>query len=246
MNVFSSIVIATIIVSFISFAGALLFIFKKLHSEKFLTYMISFAAGIMLATAFLDLLPEAFGGIYDASLFTAVLFGIVSFFLLERFILWFHHHDERGHTHPISLLVLLGDSFHNFFDGLAIAAAFLINPGAGIATTLAITAHEIPHEIADFGILLHEGMGKKKALFFNFLSALTALAGAVGGYFFLNNILAIESMLLAFTAGNFVYIACSDLIPQLHRSAKQNTNWKLSLPFLGGLFIAWLMISLLS
>ncbi|MBI4226554.1 ZIP family metal transporter, partial [Candidatus Roizmanbacteria bacterium] len=149
MNVLSSIIIASVAVSLISLIGGLLLIWKKLFTQKFTLYSVAFAAGVMLTTAFIDLLPEALENNKSSNIFVYGLLGIVIFFLIERFVLWFHHHDE-AHTKPSAYLVLLGDGLHNFFDGIAIAAAFLSNPGLGFVTTLAIAAHEIPQEVADF------------------------------------------------------------------------------------------------
>jgi zinc and cadmium transporter len=208
-------------------------------------YLVSFAAGVMLAAAFLDILPEALemaGENIDMVLITALL-GIILFFFLERFVLWFHHHDEPHGTKPSALLILVGDSFHNFIDGAAIAATFMINPGLGLITTLAIAAHEIPQEIADFTVLVHSGLTRARALFYNFLSALTALLGAVLGYFFLGTLQNILPLSLAFTAGMFIYIACSDLIPDLHQEFRRERRWVHSIPFILGIVLLWFIIS---
>ena len=204
----------------------------------------------MITASFLDLLPEALEGFEELGIHENVLLpaflGVVFFFFLERYVLWFHHHHDLHGANPSSVLILLGDALHNFIDGVAIAASFLTNPGVGIATTLAIAAHEIPQEIADLSILIHGGMKKTRALLFNFLSALTAMVGAILGYFFLENIEGLVPYFLSFTGGMFIYIACSDLIPDLHREFRKNKEWFQSVPFILGIVVLYVTISLLS
>lgn len=246
MSTFISIVIASLFVSSIALSGAVLFVWKRLLSDKVITYFVSFAAGMLLATAFFDLLPEAAGGEIEITrVFFFTFLGIVTFFFLERFVLWFHHHDELHDTQPSAILILLGDGLHNFIDGVAIAAAYLTNPTLGLTTTLAIAAHEAPHEIADFSVLIAGGMKKARALFFNFLSGLAALLGAVSGFYFLESLEGLLSLALAFTAGMFIYIACADLIPDLHKEFKRQKNWAQSLPFILGIITAWVVVKFL-
>lgn len=240
------IIISSFIVSIISFSGGLFLFQKRFFTDRFLTYFVSFAAGVMITAAFLDLLPEALEGfeqfgIHDNVLLPAFL-GVVFFFFLERYVLWFHHHHGLHGTRPSSVLILLGDTLHNFIDGIAIAASFLTNPGVGIATTLAIAAHEIPQEIADLSILVHGGMKRSHALLFNFLSALSAMIGAILGYFFLENIEGLVPYFLSFTGGMFIYIACSDLIPDLHREFKKSKVWFQSIPFILGIAVLYATI----
>lgn len=246
MNTFAAVILASLFVSLIALSGALLLFSKKLLNEKAITYLVSFAAGILLSAAFMDLLPEAVEtGAETSNIFLAVFFGIVIFFFLERFVLWFHHHDDLHSAKPSSVLILLGDALHNFIDGVAIAAAYLTNPALGFTTTLAIAAHEAPHELADFSILIAGGMKKGKALFYNFLSGLTALLGAVLGFYFLEKLQGILPLALAFTAGMFIYIACADLIPDLHKDFKERKSWIQSVPFIIGIASAFLLVRLL-
>ncbi len=243
------IVVASILVSLISFVGGVVLVSKKFwehfQSEWMSAYLVSFAAGVMLATAFLDVLPEAFenGGENINLLLLVALLGIIFFFFLERFVLWFHHHDETHGPRPSVWLILIGDSVHNFIDGVAIAAAFMASPGLGIITTLAIAAHEIPHEMANFSVLIHGGLGRFRALLYNFLSALTALLGAVLGFFFLVKIQNFVPATLAFTAGMFIYIACSDLIPDLHKEFRRDKRWTHSIPFILGILLLWYLVN---
>ncbi len=237
------ILLATFVISSLSLLGGFLLLRKKILDQKNMPFLVSFAVGVMLTTAFIDLLPEAVESAAGLPIFEAVLFGIVLFFFLERFILWFHHHDGHNHNESSAVLILVGDGIHNVFDGIAIAAAFLVNPQLGIVTTIAIAAHEIPHEIADFTILIHGGMKKSKALYFNFLSALTAFIGAIGGYFFLSQLKHVLPLFLAFSAGMFIYISCCNLIPDIQTEFKKQKKWQQSLPFILGLLVGYVLIT---
>ncbi len=192
---------------------------KKLN--KILLYLVSFSAGALLGDAFIHLLPEITEKT-SLNLNTSIyiLSGIIIFFILEKFINWQHCHaplNQKNHIHPFAYLNLLGDAVHNFIDGLIITSSYLISFPAGIATTLAVILHEIPQEIGDFAVLIHGGFTKSKALLLNFLTALTALVGALmAGY--INSITQnIELFLVPLAIGGFIYIAGSDLIPELHK-----------------------------
>lgn len=237
------IIIATLFVSALSFSGAILLLWKKSFTH-FSSSLVSFAAGVMLATALFDLLPES-SEIIGSAVFVPLFFGILTFFFLERFLLWFHHHDHAHNTKPTAILILSGDGVHNIIDGVAIAAAFLTSTPLGIATTLAIAAHEIPQEIADLGLLIAGGMPKRRALFLNFLSGLTALAGAVVAYYFLQGVQSVIPHLLSFTAGMFLYIACSDLIPEMHQDFAKQRRWAQTIPFLLGIVVLWVLTTIL-
>ncbi len=245
MSILISIILATTIVSVVSLVGVFFILKNKDWGENISHNLVGFAAGTMLAAAIIDILPEALESAADHhDVLMFFLGGIVLFFLLERFIIWFHHHDSMHHSHPSIYLVLVGDSVHNFIDGIAIAATFLANPAIGFVTTLAIAAHEIPQEIADLSVLLHGGMKKSKALLFNFLSALTAVAGGILGFYFLDGLENYVPYVLAFTAGMFIYIACSDLIPELHKDS-QKRGWKEVIPFILGIVLLGGMIRIL-
>lgn len=242
MSTLFLIILASFLVSAVSFTGAIFLVLKNFFSEKHLTSLVSFAAGAMLASAFFDLLPESLEGGDPKDIFALVFFGIVSFFLLERFVLWFHHHDDGHGKKPSALLILMGDAFHNIIDGVAIAAAFMTSPTLGITTTLAICAHEIPQEIGDFSVLVEGGFSKSKALVFNFLSGLTALAGAIAGFYFLEKIQGVTWIFLAFSAGMFIYISCSDLIPELHKDFRIERKWTQTIPFILGSLMLWVLV----
>ena len=212
------IIIASILVSLVSILGILIFL-RKTALNKFLFYVVSFAAGTLLAAAFLDLLPEVFEEGFNESVPIFILLGIISFFVLEKFLYWHHHHTGHEHeeVHGFTYLNMIGDGIHNFLDGAIIAVSFMTDLSLGIATTIAIIAHEIPQEIADFSILIYGGFSKIKALVYNFITALTALVGALVTYFFSSLMENSHSFIAAFTIGGFVYIASTDLIPEIHK-----------------------------
>ncbi|MCA9477686.1 MAG: ZIP family metal transporter [Nanoarchaeota archaeon] len=225
-----AIIIATVIISLMSFVGIF---FLSERVKQFLHYLVSFAAGTLLAVAFFDLIPESLEHFLELGIdlhesIIIVLAGVLIFFLIERFIHWHHcdsctdhdhHHDHKHKT--AGFLVLAGDFVHNFVDGVLVAGAFLLDFHIGIVTTLSIVAHEIPQEIGDFSILLHSGYTKAKALLYNFYSALSAVLGGVIGYFALSAVQSIVPFVVAIAAGGFIYIALTHIVPALH-SHKHN------------------------
>ncbi|MCX6769687.1 MAG: ZIP family metal transporter [Candidatus Micrarchaeota archaeon] len=238
------IIAATVFVSLLSLVGLALFFLKKKQLDKALFYMISFAAGTMLGAAFFDILPETVQGIGAQAALEFAFLGIVTAFAMEKIIHWHHHHHvdhQHEHKHPLGMLTLVGDAFHNFFDGVAIAAAFLLNAPLGIATTIAVACHEIPHELGDFSLLLYSGYEKKEALAFNLLSALTAVAGGLLFFFFSGAFANFESYALAFAAGNFIYIASADLMPELHKEKRTKESTLQLLLLLAGAAAIWLV-----
>jgi len=223
--------IATFIVSLISLVGVL-FLFAD-WSERRAMLFISFAAGVLLATAFLDMFPEAVARRQDdGNFFIATLAAMGAFFLLERFLLGFHTHDD-SHAVPSGYFVLIGSTVHNFIDGVVIAASFLVSPALGLTTTLAVAAHEIPHEAADFGILLNAKFSRASALLLNFVSGLAAMLGALWCFMFEGVVERHLPWFLAATAGMFIYIAASDLLPELHHSHTRR-EWIYAVPFFVG------------
>ncbi len=237
------ILIATILISLIAFVGTFTLFLKKSFLDRILLLLVSFSAGALIGGAFLHLLPEAVEGVGEKNLlnvFLYVIFGFCLFFVLEQFISW-HHCHKTEHIASFSYLILISDGVHNFIDGLIIAASFIISLPVGIATTIAVALHEIPQEIGDFGILIYGGMSKKKALFLNFASALIAVLGGIIGFFLAGRIGGSIVYLLPFAAGNFIYIASADLIPEI----KQKCELSKSLPhFLFFLFGIALMLIL--
>lgn len=224
------------LVSLVSFTGILTI---PLHGERLrraLCFLIPLAVGALLGDAFFHLIPEAFEEtVNPARTSFLIITGIASFFFLEKFLRWHHHPAEddeatatkddlqevpgnRRTASHLGQLVLISDGLHNFIDGIIIGASYLVSIEVGIATTLAVILHEIPQEIGDFGILLYAGYTKGTALFYNFLSAITAVAGAVLVLLIGSLPAAFIQGVLSFAAGSFIYIASSDLVPELHRN----------------------------
>ncbi len=216
--VFVYIVASVFIISLISLVGVLTLFFKKKTLEKSSLALVSFSVGALLGAAFLDLIPEAIeAGGETASVFALVLLGLLVFFVLEKVFYWRHCHEGKCEVHTFTYLNLFGDGMHNFFDGMVVAASFMTSVPLGIATSVAIIAHEIPQEIGDFAVLVYGGMSRKKALAYNFLTALTAVLGALIVYFLGIETASLERMVLPFAAGGFIYISSVDLIPEIHK-----------------------------
>jgi zinc and cadmium transporter len=224
--------LATFLVSAISLVGVVFLLTE--WTERRAMLFISFAAGVLLSTAFLDMFPEAVERRHDnGNFFVASLAAMGGFFLLERFLSGFHSHDDsHSHASPSGYFVLLGSTVHNFIDGVVIAASFLVSPALGFTTTLAVAAHEIPHEAADFGVLINARFSRSQALLLNFLSGLAAMLGALWCFWFEGLVEQRLSWFLAATAGMFIYIAASDLLPELH--SRTRSEWIYALPFFIG------------
>lgn len=210
--------IATVFVSLVSLVGIITFGIKSKVFDRILFLLVGFAAGTMMATAFLEILPEALERLPGEQTFLFVISGFTLFFILERYVHWRHCHSGECSVHSFTYLNLIGDGVHNFADGLVIAAGFVTDIRLGVVTTLAVIFHEIPQEIGDFGILVYGGLSKARALFFNFICALTAVVGALIGYFVSSAVHNFSAYLLPFVAGGFLYIASSDLVPELHKN----------------------------
>jgi zinc and cadmium transporter len=243
MNIWLYSIVSVLIVSLISFSGALTLAIKREKLKNLIIYFVSFSAGALLGDVFIHLLPEVVEE-YNHSIsliFIYVLVGILTSFILEKIICWRHCHlpITKNHIHNFAWMNLWGDFFHNFIDGLTIAASYLLNTGAGIATTLAVAFHEIPQEIGDFGVLLHGGFKIKKALFLNFLTALSAFIGAVISLLLNNKIEHLTLFLVPFAAGNFIYIASSDLIPELHKETEIKKGLIQTITFLLGVLVMY-------
>lgn len=241
MSELVNIILAVGVVSLISFVGVVTVAVNKKYMRDLLLIFVSFSVGTLLGASFLDLLPEAtkYG---TRSIFLFPLLGIVSFFILEKFIFWHHRHEEKE-VHAFTYLNLIGDGLHNFVDGAAIAASFLHSTPLGIATTVAIIFHEIPQELGDFSVLIYGGFSRAKALLFNFLSALTAVLGGIVGFLFLSAFNNLIPFLLAFTAGTFIYIAGVDLLPELRKYRGAKTSLIQLISIVVGILVIWLVIS---
>ncbi len=213
--------LSVIIVSLVSLIGVFTLSLKEEFLKKYIFVFISLAVGALLGDAFVHLIPEALENSSSVAIASIlIIIGILIFFILEKFLHWHHHgEDENGfHIHPVGKLVLFSDGVHNLIDGIVIGVSFIVSVPVGIATTIAVILHEIPQEIGDFTVLLHSGYTRKRALWLNFLSALSAVFG-VGIAFILG-----ESgenfvmWILPIAAGGFIYIAMADLIPELHKT----------------------------
>lgn len=212
--------ISVVVVSLISLIGVFFLSLSKERLKNILLFLVSFSVGALFGDAFIHLLPETFeklGTNLSSSLY--IVMGILLFFILEKFIRWRHCHvpTSKDHPHPVVAMNLIGDGIHNLIDGMLIGASFCISTSIGVTTSLAVILHEIPQEIGDFGVLIHGGLSARKALLFNFFSGLTAVLGAVLSLLIGPHIAGYATALLPVTAGGFLYIAGSDLIPELQR-----------------------------
>lgn len=219
LNTWLYALVSVFIVSLVSLIGVATLSVKADKLQKILIYLISFSAGALFADAFLHLLPGLAEGGITMNISFSILLGIVIFFSLEKLIHWQHCHMPitKTHVHSFAVMNLIGDGFHNFLDGLIIGASYLISIPAGVATTLAVVLHEIPQEIGDFGILIHGGYSKRKAIMLNFLSGITAFVGVIVALLLSNSIQGMEKIITSIAIGGFIYIAGSDLIPELHK-----------------------------
>lgn len=249
MSILAYILLFTLLGSVLSIIGGVVLLFKKELTLKISHLLISFAAGTLLGTAFFDLLPEAAEDSGETNIFFWTLIGLLMFFVLERFIHWFHYHSEEraehGKIEPAIPLIIFGDTLHNFIDGVVIAATFLVSVPLGIITALAVAAHEIPQEIGDFAILLHKGLSKKRVLIINFLSALASITGALLMFFLRGELEAILPLSLSLTAGFFIYIASSDLIPEIHHEKRKGFAFYEAVLLFTGVFLVWFLVGLL-
>ncbi|MBU4204978.1 ZIP family metal transporter [Patescibacteria group bacterium] len=214
------ILISTFLVSLVSFIGIFTISLKEKILEKALFFLVSLSIGGLMGGAFLHLLPEDIEKFGNGDIFLYTLTGFFLFLIIEKIIHWRHCHESHCPIHAFAYMNLIGDGIHNFIDGLIMAAGFIASPGLGIASTIAIFLHEIPQEIGDFGVLVYGGFSRKKALIFNFLTALTAILGGVIGFYLLSFTEIASKFLLAFAAGGFLYIAASDLIPEIRKEMR--------------------------
>ncbi len=230
MSTLGLIIVFTTLSGFVSALAASVFLaLGDRRRAAVLPHLVSFATGALLGAAFLGLIPHALEGIGQGgthSVGMALLLGILAFFLLEKFVLWRHCHDDPCEMHSPSeaardaasaRLILAGDAFHNVLDGVLVAAAFMTDPRLGIVTAAAVFAHEVPQEVGDLAILLHGGLSRRRALTLNLLTSLTSVVGGVVAYYALGDAIHVLPYALAVAASSFIYIAVADLIPGLHR-----------------------------
>lgn len=243
MNQLIYIIASTFAIALIAFTGIFTLALKDKVLNKILLILVSLSAGALMGGAFLHLLPEAIeeaeGTKFNVFLF--VLIGFVLFFIIEKVLHWRHCHNGKCDVHTFHYMNLIGDSIHNFIDGLIISAGFIASIELGITTVIAIAAHEIPQEIGDFGVLIYGGFKKKKAIFLNFVVALTIVAGGIVGYFISKNVEQAVVFLLPFAAGGFIYIAATDLIPEIKKELDIKKSMATMLVFICGILIMWII-----
>jgi len=223
-----------------SLIGGVILLSRKKLADATAKYATPFAAGALLAAVFLDLLADGVEQAEAETVLLSALIGLLAFFFMERFLHWFHHHHEHEDgSDPSKSLVIIGDIFHNFLDGVAIAAAFLVSVPTGIVTTIAVAAHEIPQEIGDFGLLLHKGMRRRNVLLVNILSALATTVAAIITFTLGSAQVLPVGVLLGLSAGFLLYIAASDIIPEIHqRTAKGKfLDWQPVMLLLGVILV---------
>jgi zinc and cadmium transporter len=258
---------SVVLVSLVSLAGVFTLSLGRARLERVIFLLVAFAVGAMLAGALLHLIPRAYERLGDGTLTGGlVLAGVMGFFVLEKFLHWrhqhgapealvgttghTHHHGHRHHAEPFTTVNLVGDAAHNLIDGMIVAAAYLVSVPAGVVTTLAVMIHEIPQEIGDFGVLVYGGYSPRRALAYNFLSGLVGVVGAAFALVVGARVEGFADYLLPVTAGAFLYVAGSDLIPELnrrHSHSAATSVWQLVLMLLGvvvmllpGLLEGWL------
>ncbi len=214
-----NILIACFLISVCVWVAVLFLFFKKETLSQITMFLVSLSAGALIGGAFLHLLPEASEGMEAEKLFFVVLSAFVIFFLIEKLFHWRHCHQENCEIHTFGYMNLVGDFIHNFIDGLVIASVFMVDFKLGIITTLAIALHEIPQEIGDFGVLIHAGFNKTKALVLNYLVATSVILGGIVGYFATFYVNGVMAYLLPIAAGGFIYIAASDLMPEIRKES---------------------------
>ena len=233
------------LVSLVSLIGVISFSLSHRLLERVLLLLVSISAGTLIGDAFLHLLPESADTEYA---WYAVIVGILTFFVLEKFIHWHHRHPAKEHTHVghhsahLGAMNFFGDALHNFTDGLLIAGSYFVSVPVGIATTIAVVLHEIPQELADFGVLIYSGMSRTRAVLVNFLSAVFAVVGAVVGIFVSSSSELFLSLIIPFTAGAFIYIAGANLLPELHKETRLRVSFVQLLGLLFGIGIMMLLL----
>lgn len=240
-------IVSVFVVSLISFIGLFTLSIKVDKLKTILIYLLAFSAGALLGDAFIHLIPELIEkDLFNLRASFTILAGILIFFSVEKVIHWRHCHMPitKEHVHPFAYMNLIGDGVHNFIDGLIIAGSYMVSLPVGFATTLAVLLHEIPQEIGDFGVLMHGGFSRMKALTLNFLSALVAIVGAVFGLVLSSYVDGLEVYLISLAIGGFIYIAGSDLIPELHKESGVKKAFFQIIAFILGMGVMMLLLLL--
>lgn len=241
MSQLFQIILATFAISIVSVIGIITLSLKEKWVNKMLLMLVGLSTGALMGGAFLHLLPESMEKFSKSSdkILLYTLISFIIFFVIEKILHWRHCHKIDCEVHTFGTMNLFGDAVHNFIDGLIIAASFMANPALGVTTTIAVALHEIPQEIGDFGVLVYSGYTKKKALIFNLITALTAVLGGVIGYYITHTLENTELYLLPLAAGGFIYIAASDLIPEIRKEKSLTKSIITFLFFILGILIMY-------
>ena len=249
VSVLSNILIFTFIGSLAALIGGLLLLSNKNLTTKVSSFLAPFAAGVLIGAAFFDLIPEAVSesGESGSNVFPWIVVGIIAFFLLERYLHSFHshekHHEHNKESKTTVPLIVIGDTVHNFVDGVVIAATFMAEPSLGAVSAVAVFAHELPQEIGDFGLLLHKGLSRMRVITINIVSASFAFLGALITYALGEVLESYIPVLLTLTAGFFIYIALSDLIPEIQYEKKKSIASLQSLVMIAGVLVIWFVVT---
>jgi zinc and cadmium transporter len=233
------ILVSTAIISLSVWLISIIVYTNKNALSKIVHFLLAFSAGSLLGGAFLHLLPEASEFLDPQSLFASLLISFTAFLLVEKIIHWRHGHSEDCHIHPMGYVNFVSSSIHNFIDGLVIAGAFVADIKIGIITAIAIALHEIPHKIGDYGVLIFSGHGHKKAILIDFLSSSLIVVGGVVGYLTLQSIQSILPYLMPVAAGGFIYIATSDLLPEVKKELQRRKSAFLMITFVLGILLMY-------
>lgn len=245
MSIIYWILLSTISMSLISFIGITALSLKERYVKILVPILVALSAGALIGGAFFHLIPESIAFFQIEKAFIYMLTGFVLFFIIEHYLNWRHCHYEECETHTFAHMNLFGEAIHNFIDGLVISAAFIASIPVGISTTIAVAVHEIPQEFGDFGVLIHGGFKKNKALFYNFLASLTAILGGIIGYFFSSITSLSLSILLPIAAGGFIYVGASDLVPEIRKETQIKKSTTNLIVFICGIAIMYLLKILL-
>jgi len=232
--------LAVLIVSLVSLIGIITFLIKSRTLDKLIVYFVGFAAGALLAAAFFDLIPESVES-WGTSTIPYIFLGIILFFVIERFLFFYHCHRRKCPHHTFTYVNLIGDGVHNFIDGVLIAASYIYSLQLGLITTMAVIFHEIPQELGDFGLLVHSGLKPKRALLLNFLSSIFAILGSIITIFFSSISENITPFLLSMTAGGFIYLALVDIVPEIHKEVEKGAVISQTFSLMLGLLIMFLL-----
>lgn len=236
MHEFGLALASSVVISLISLEGAVLMKLGEKRISSFMPVMVAFATGALFGASFFHLIPEVYDSQWGRE---GVVAGVIGFYLLERLLMWRHCHEDTCDVHAFSYLVLLGDSLHNFVDGLTLGAAFISDISTGVVVAAAIALHELPQELGDFAVLIYGGLGWRRALAYNLVTALTAVVGAAAAFTLVGRI--DPAAILAIAAGGFIYIAGSDLVPELHKDRQPRGALANSVALIVGLALMWLL-----